>query len=153
MVVNQQKNVLQGERLFVDRKAGKSHLETPAEGGQPAGRITATFYQSDESRRAKPAPRRRRPQMPRKASMFGSFKIGPQRAHGHRGRHARRARCQQEAVFSGNVKAQQGDFVMRTVEMTAFYTGQAGLGLPSGARRRQQESGAARRASRPSRRC
>ena len=32
-----------------------------------------------------------------------------------------------QAVFRSNVKAQQGDFVMRTVELTAHYTGQIGL--------------------------
>jgi lipopolysaccharide transport protein LptA len=36
-----------------------------------------------------------------------------------------------QAIFRGNVKAQQGDFVMRTVEMIAFYSGQTGLGAPS----------------------
>ena len=35
-----------------------------------------------------------------------------------------------QAIFRGNVKSQQGDFVVRTVEMTVFYTGQAGFGLP-----------------------
>ena len=54
VVVNQQRNVLQGKRLFIDRKAGKSHLETPAEGGQPAGRIAATFYQGDQRAGAQP---------------------------------------------------------------------------------------------------
>jgi lipopolysaccharide export system protein LptA len=34
-----------------------------------------------------------------------------------------------KAIFRGNVKTRQGDFVMRTVEMVAFYSGQAGLGL------------------------
>src|SRR6185295_12299995 len=48
VVVNQQKNVLLGKRLFIDRKAGTSRLEAPAEGGQPAGRIAATFYQGDQ---------------------------------------------------------------------------------------------------------
>ncbi len=53
VLVNQQKNVLQGKRLFIDRKAGTSRLETPAEGTQPAGRIAATFYQNDtQGRRA-----------------------------------------------------------------------------------------------------
>jgi lipopolysaccharide export system protein LptA len=46
VLVNQQKNVLQGRRLFVDRKTGRSRLEAPSEPGQPPGRIAATFYQS-----------------------------------------------------------------------------------------------------------
>jgi lipopolysaccharide transport protein LptA len=36
------------------------------------------------------------------------------------------------AVFRGNVKSKQGDFVVRTVEMVAFYTGRAGLQLTGG---------------------
>ena len=57
VVVNQQRNVLQGKRLFIDRKAGTSRLETPAEGGQPAGRIAATFYQNDTKGAAQPKPK------------------------------------------------------------------------------------------------
>ena len=34
-----------------------------------------------------------------------------------------------KAVFSGDVKARQGDLLLRTAELTAFYSGQAGLGL------------------------
>ena len=67
VVVNQLRNVLQGKRLFIDRKAGTSHLETPAEGGQPAGRIAATFYQSD----AKGGPQ------PKQKSAAGSQRAPP----------------------------------------------------------------------------
>ena len=62
VVVNQLQNVLQGKRLFIDRKAGTSRLETPAEGGQPAGRIAATFYQSDDKARRRSRSRNRRRQ-------------------------------------------------------------------------------------------
>ena len=77
VVVNQQKNVLQGGRLFVDRKTGKSRLEAPAEAGQPAGRIAATFYQSDARPPRNPSQSsgRRDDRPPR--SVFGSFKTDP----------------------------------------------------------------------------
>jgi len=50
---------------------------------------------------------------------------------------------EKRAVFHGNVKSKQGDFVVRTVEMIAFYTGQAGLGCPAAAMMRQQDAVAA----------
>jgi lipopolysaccharide export system protein LptA len=34
---------------------------------------------------------------------------------------------EKRAVFHGNVKSKQGDFLVRTVEMVAFYSGQTGL--------------------------
>ena len=40
--------------------------------------------------------------------------------------------AEKRAVFHGNVKSKQGEFVVRTVEMTPSTTGQAGLGLSSG---------------------
>ena len=48
-------------RLFVDRKDGKSRLETPAEGGQPAGRIAATFYPERRQGGVSPSPRSQPP--------------------------------------------------------------------------------------------
>src|SRR5262245_65488027 len=54
VVVNQGRNVLNGRRMFVDRKAGKSQLESPPDPGQPVGRITATFYQTERATPAKP---------------------------------------------------------------------------------------------------
>ncbi len=39
---------------------------------------------------------------------------------------------EKRAVFRGNVKSKQGDFIVRTVEMIAFYSGQAGLALTGG---------------------
>ena len=37
-----------------------------------------------------------------------------------------------QAIFHTNVRAQQGEFVLRTVELVAFYSGQSGLGLGGG---------------------
>jgi lipopolysaccharide transport protein LptA len=39
---------------------------------------------------------------------------------------------EKRAVFRGNVKSKQGDFTVRTVEMIAHYSGQAGLALTGG---------------------
>ena len=129
VVVKQDKNVLKGQRLFVDRKSGKSQLESPGEGSEPAGRIAATFYQSNAGTepqpRAKPAPAAEAAQL----AMLGSFKRDPTAPMEVEANTLDIIDGSKKAIFSGNVKAEQGDMVIRTVEMTAFYTGQAGFGL------------------------
>ena len=68
VVVNQQKNVLQGRRLFVDRKNNKSRLDSPARAA--ASRLAASPPRSIQaegkaasppSPRSRPAPRWRAP--------------------------------------------------------------------------------------------
>jgi LPS export ABC transporter protein LptC len=137
--VNQQKNVLQGKRLFIDRKAGTSHLETPAEGAQPAGRIAATFYQTDNKGAAQPKPKSKSAADKSAADskgaaaqegVMGSFKMDPNAPMDVEADTLDVYDNEKRAVFRGNVKSKQGDFVVRTVEMVAFYS--AGLGLSSG---------------------
>lgn len=133
VLVNQQKNVLQGKRLFVDRKSGKSRLESPAEAGQPAGRIAATFYQNETKAAAQPK-QKQKPNAAEVAqgSVFGTFKTDPNAPIDVEADTLDVHDQAKQAIFRGNVKSQQGDFVVRTVEMTVFYTGQAGLGLATG---------------------
>jgi len=123
VLVNEQRNVLQGQRLFIDRKAGRSRLDTPADGGQPAGRIAATFYQSQTqaTQKSKPAAA----VVP--GGVFGSFKTDPNAPIDIEADTLDVYDASREAVFRGNVKSQQGDIVMRTVAMTAYYSGQTGL--------------------------
>ena len=129
-----------GERLFVDRKTGKSRLESPAEGNAARGRIAATFYQNSDGR-PKPAaqPKPTAPADASTAAMFGIVQDRSQRPHGGGSRHARCLRREKKAIFRGNVKAQQGDLVVRTVEMTVFYIGPSGFGLSSAGRQRSGE--------------
>ena len=125
VLVNQQKNVLQGRRLFVDRKNNKSRLDSPAEGGQPVGRITATLVQG-EGKAAQPA-------KPKSAAaevasavggdMLGTFKADPNAPMDIEANTLDIFDATKQAVFRTNVKAQQGDLVIRTVELTAHYTG------------------------------
>src|SRR5262245_44750549 len=131
VVVNQQKNVLQGKRLFVDRKTGKSRLEAPAEAGQPAGRISATFYQNDGQTPAQPKPKSQGGEIAAavQGSMFGSFKTDPNAPIDVEADTLEVHDQAKQAIFRGKVKLQQGDFIVRTVEMTVFYTGQSGFGL------------------------
>ena len=133
VVVNQLKNVLQGRRLFVDRKTGKSRLEAPAEAGQPAGRIAATFYQNDGKTGTQPKPKSQAGEAASavQGSVFGTFKTDPNAPIDVEADTLDVHDQAKQAVFRGKVKSQQGDFIVRTIEMTVFYTGQTGFGLPS----------------------
>jgi lipopolysaccharide transport protein LptA/LPS export ABC transporter protein LptC len=128
VVVHQQKNVLQGARLFVDRKAGTSRLEAPAEDGQPAGRIAATFYQESDGRAGAHAKHRPSAGPPTaQEDIMGPFKMDPNAPMDIEADTLDVNDAEKRAVFHGNVKSKQGDFVVRTVELIAFYAGQTGL--------------------------
>ena len=132
VVVNQARNVLDGRRMFVDRKAGKSRLDAPADGAQAPGRITATFYQTE----AKAAPAKPKAAGSEAAAvqerLFGSFKTDPNAPIDIEADSLDVNDPVRQAIFDTNVRAQQGEFVLRTVELVAFYSGQSGLGLGSG---------------------
>jgi lipopolysaccharide export system protein LptA len=133
VLVNQHKNVLQGRRLFVDRKSGRSRLESPREPGQPPGRIAATFYQTERTAAAaKPRPGPGEAAGGVQQGVFSSFRVDPGAPMDVEADTLDVYEATRSAAFRGNVKAQQGDFVVRTVELTAHYSGQMGLG-PSGA--------------------
>jgi LPS export ABC transporter protein LptC/lipopolysaccharide transport protein LptA len=134
VLVNQQRNVLQGKRLFIDRKTGKSRLEAPGEGDQPAGRIAATFYQGDAKAAAQAKPKRASAPVAQalQDGMLGTFKTDPNAPMDIEADTLDVDDSEKRAVFHGNVKSQQGDVIIRTVELVAFYSGQAGLGLSGG---------------------
>jgi lipopolysaccharide transport protein LptA len=140
VLINQQKNVLQGRRLAVDRKSGKSHLDSPPEGGQAAGRIAATFYQTEAAAAPALAASKAKPKSTASTLMggaqgniqediLGSFKTDPNAPIDIDADVLDVDDAAKQAVFHGKVKAQQGEFVIRTVELTAHYSGQSGLGL------------------------
>jgi lipopolysaccharide transport protein LptA len=127
VVVNQGKNVLRGRRLAIDRKQNKSRLESPAEAGQAKGRVAATFYQSE----TKAAARQRNPADVAKETAFGAFRNDPTAPMEVEADTLDVDDRERTAIFRGLVKARQGEFTVDTAEMTAIYTGQAGLGLAS----------------------
>jgi lipopolysaccharide transport protein LptA/LPS export ABC transporter protein LptC len=133
VLVNQARNVLAGRRLFVDRKVGKSRLESPAEAGQPAGRITATFYQT-EAKGGQPKPKAAAAEAGAavQEQLFGSFKTDPNAPIDVEADSLDVIDPAKQAIFHTNVRAQQGDFVLRTVELIATYTGQSGLAVGTG---------------------
>jgi lipopolysaccharide transport protein LptA len=128
VLVNQQKNVLQGQRLFIDRKAGKSRLDAPPDGG-PAGRIAATFYQNEPRAGAQPAHKGKAAEAAAalEGGVLGSFKTDPNAPIDIEADTLDIYDTTRQAVFRGNVKSQQGDFIVRTVELIAFYSGRGGL--------------------------
>jgi lipopolysaccharide transport protein LptA len=131
VLVNQQKNVLTGRRLFVDRKNNKSRLDSPPEGGQPVGRITAMLVQG-ESKTAQPAkPKSAAAEMASAVggNMLGTFKADPNAPMDIEANTLDILDATKQAVFRTNVKAQQGDLVIRTVELTAHYTGASAFGV------------------------
>jgi LPS export ABC transporter protein LptC len=133
VVVNQGRNVLNGRRLFVDRKAGKSRLDAPPEAQQPQGRVTASFYQPEtKSPASKPKAPAAEAASAVQEQLFGSFKTDPNAPIDVEADSLDVHDPVRQAIFHTNVRAQQGDFVLRTVELIAFYSGQSGLGLGTG---------------------
>jgi len=127
VVATQDKNVLKGERLLVDRKAGKTRLE-PGEGG----RVAATFYQSAtgaQVQRQKTGSTKDAVQ----GAIFGSFKSDPNSPMDVEANTLDVIEASNKAIFRGNVIAKQGDLLLQTAELTAINSGQGGLGLASAA--------------------
>jgi lipopolysaccharide export system protein LptA len=120
----QDKNALRGGKLFIDRKTGKSRLDPDAEGG---GRISASFHQA--SNRVAPKPARESPPAAAGLLMVGSFKADPNAPMDVEANVLEIYETSKKALFTGNVIAQQGDMIIRTAELTAHYTGQAGFGM------------------------
>lgn len=139
--VTQDKNVLHGGRMFVDRKAAKSHMDSPPEPGQTeAGRIAALLYQAVKPG-VKAAPKLT-PAEQAQQQMFGSFKSDPDAPIEIESDKLDVLDASKKAIFTGNVFAKQGKMVIRTAEMTAFYTGQTGLGMAATGDGAQKAAGA-----------
>ena len=124
VVVTQARNELRGRSLFVDRKAGKTELSSPADGASPRSRIFARLYQGD----GKPGvPAKTAPVDPAAASGITSFKTDPNAPVDIEADRLNADDTRKLAVFTGDVKAAQGEFVIRTSELVAAYNGEAGL--------------------------
>ena len=131
VVVTQGRNEMKGRRLFVERKIGHTLLTSPAAGATPAGRITARFYQNtsakpDAAKGGKAAP------ATTGALPLGlgatTFKTDPNAPIDVEADTLHVKDPDKVATFRGDVRAVQGEFRVRTVELRARYTGQAGFG-------------------------
>jgi lipopolysaccharide export system protein LptA len=133
VVVTQARNVLRGQRLAIDRRKGTTRLDSPADAGRAGGRIYTLLYQTDPKAGTKGAAK---PAATAPASPFGgNFRADPTAPIEIEADKLDVFDASKTAVFKVNVVAKQGEFVIRTIEMTAHYTGQAMTsGLAPGSR-------------------
>ncbi len=122
VIITQGKNMLKGRRLVVDRKLGTMQLSAPAGGGLPTGRIAARFQQPEaRSRRSEPTAK--------SESSLTQFRTDPNAPIEIDADVLDVDDNARTATFRGDVQAVQGDFTIRTVELIATYSGQAGVNL------------------------
>ncbi|MEQ1578048.1 MAG: LptA/OstA family protein [Hyphomicrobium sp.] len=130
VVIVQGQNEMRGGRLFIDRQAGHALLTTPPVGTTGAGRITARLVRGDGAEKPNAKPNKKKP-APTAATTaggestasVGSFKTDPNAPIDIDANQLEVNDTQKAAVFRGDVKAVQGEFVIKTPELVANYTG------------------------------
>ena len=115
VVVTQGQNVLKGKRLNIDRKAGTSEMTAPGE------RVAAHFVRAQTDQRGKQAT----PSAPALALGGANFSTDPNAPIDLESDNLFINDNAKTATFRGDVRVVQGDFVVRTPELVATYTGQA----------------------------
>jgi lipopolysaccharide export system protein LptA len=120
--VQQAKNELKGGRLFIDRNAGHAVLTSPAGSGPAAGRIAARLIRGDGAEKTKGKTKLNAGDAG-DAGSVGSFKTDPNAPIDIDADQLDVNDKQKNAVFRGNVKAVQGEFVIKTPELVATYSG------------------------------
>ena len=140
VLVRQGRNQLKGERLYVERATGRTQLTTPGPDKERPGRISARLYRNEESTgQSAKAQMKRLVQTATEtateaangtANVFKTDPSAPIDIDATRLNVDDRAK---QAVFKGDVRAVQGDFVVRTSELRTYYTGAAGLTEPASA--------------------
>ncbi len=129
VVARQARNQLKGERLFVERATGRTQLTSPGTREEP-GRISARFFRSEQSTAstvkdaAKEAVQQVSNGLLGGASVFKTDPTAPIDIDATRLDVDDRSK---QAVFKGDVRVVQGDFLVRTSELRTFYAGSAGL--------------------------
>lgn len=123
VAVAQAQNLLKGRRLEFNQLTNKMQLTAPASTGG-AGRITARFQQPQQGG-SRPA---KADDSPTKGIAFGAtFKTDPNAPVQIEAARLDVDDTAKQAVFTGDVRAIQGDFIIRASEVAATYTGSAGL--------------------------
>lgn len=126
VVVTQGINELRGRRLFFDRATTKMQLSSPG-GSNAGGRITARFQQTAAAgQTAKPASAAEDAKG-QGITMGATFKTDPSAPVNVEADRLDVDDAAKQALFTGNVRAVQGEFVIRGAELTALYSGSAGL--------------------------
>ncbi len=128
VTVTQGRNELKGRRLVHERGSGRTMLSSPAGPQGPAARITARFYQREAAAGAAQKPAGQGDADTAGGLFGGGFKTDPNAPVDIEAETLDVNDATKLAVFRGEVRAVQGDTVIRTPEMTAHYAGEAGLG-------------------------
>lgn len=132
VIVTQGSNELRGRRLFVDRKAGRTDLSSPADGGLPRSRIFARLTQGNAAEKAaKHSSTAVAPPPPEGEGAGGlgiaTFKTDPTAPVEVEADRLVVEDTRKEATFTGEVKAAQGEFLIKSSELKATYSGDTGL--------------------------
>lgn len=129
VVVNQARNIMRSTQLAIDRKAGIARLASPASHDHAAGRISTLLYQAAAAKPGAPAKEKPAEAQPDAGlGLFSSgFKSDPNAPIDVEAATLDIFDRRHTAVYVGKVVAKQGDFVVRTEEMTAHYTGETGI--------------------------
>ncbi|HML28516.1 MAG TPA: LPS export ABC transporter periplasmic protein LptC [Hyphomicrobium sp.] len=134
VVVTQGANILKGRRLVYNRATQKMQLTAPANimGTTSPGRITAHFIKDPSKASATKTDDDSADSSDNGDSegiAFGAaFKSDPKAPYDVVADRLDVDDNAKKAIFSGNVSAVQGTMTMRAAELTAFYTGSAGMG-------------------------
>ena len=131
VVAIQGRNQLKGERLYVERATGRTQLSSPGAAGEKPGRISTRFYRGEEKKAQ--TPKQKVQQLAEEAAKaaatgaVGVFKTDPTAPIDVEAGRLDVDDRSKQAVFKSDVRAVQGDFIVRTSELRAYYTGAAGL--------------------------
>jgi LPS export ABC transporter protein LptC/lipopolysaccharide transport protein LptA len=131
VVAVQGRNKLKGERLLVEQATGRTHLSSPgAAGAKTPGRIATRFY--GEVKPDNTAKQNQKAKANTIANAVGVFKTDPNAPVDVEADRLDVNDKAHEAVYKGDVRANQGEFVVRTAKLTAHYTGSAGIADQTG---------------------
>ena len=122
VVLTQGTNELKGRRLFFNQTNGKMQLTGNGNGGN--SRIKAKFSEAG----GKAAPTAKVPVAAKGMSLGGNFKTDPNAPVEVDADRLDVDDPAKVAVFTGDVRAKQGDFVLQSAELKATYTGTNMLG-------------------------
>ena len=128
--VQQGMNELYGRRLWINRKAGTAKLTSPPGLGEGPGRIKAHLVQGEKQGKPDKTTKKTKNTANEETPM-GSFKTDPDAPIDIESDVLDVDDNAKTATFKGDVHAVQGEFVIRTSEMTATYTGDAKLADPT----------------------
>ena len=142
----QGKNAFRGGRMHVDRKSGKTRLDTPGAAPKaPPGRVFATLIQSPDP--AKPATAKGKAgpaAAPADApSPLGGLQRDPNAPTDIEADTLDVNDQIKQAIFRGRAIAKQGEYTITAAELVAFYTGQTGLLASAGTEAAAKGAGAA----------